>query len=196
MNTIFLYLWLFFLPPPQGCLKIDIILLGDLSGSVDDKEYFVANAFSAFVDRFELDSNTMKIGVMVFESEPYILSHLTVSKGQLFTSIDYIRNNDLSGTTDLGQAINVAWNEFTLYGRSGARKMLIIVSDGGVDNKSDTSSLIKQMQKQTDIEVCGIYIDTYSGDADYMMDISEPYCYVSTGYGLLVSELAKLDICI
>lgn len=196
MNTLFLYLWLFFLPPPQGCLKIDIILLGDLSGSIDDKEYFVANAFSAFIDRFELSENTMKIGVMVFESEPYILSHLTESKGQLFTSVDYIRNNEISGTTNLGTAIQVAWNEFTLYGRSGARKMLIIVSDGNVDEKKSTASLIAQMKKQTDIEVCGIFVDTYSGTPEYMMDISETYCYVATGYDMLVNELAKLDICI
>lgn len=196
MKALLINLWLAFMVPEQGCLKIDIILLGDLSGSVDDKEYFVANVFGAFVDRFELDSNTVKIGVMVFESEPYILSHLTDNKGQLLTSINYIRNNDLSGTTQLGKAIKVAWNEFTLYGRADARKMLIIVSDGGVDSKKDTSSLIKQMKVQTDIEVCGIYIDTYSGDSDYMMDISDQYCYVSTGYNLLVQELERLDLCL
>ena len=185
-----------FLAPAQGCLQMDIMLIGDLSGSIDDNEYFVANAFAAFVSKFELSDNTVKIGTMVFEDEPILLSHLTSNKGQLLTSIDYIRNNDLSGTTRMGDAILVAWQEFTLYGRAGTRKMIILVSDGAVDESSNTYSIIQSMKTQTGIEICGIYVDTHSGKPGYMAKISEPYCYVSTSYDILVQELEKLDLCI
>lgn len=180
----------------QGCLQMDIMLIGDLSGSIDDNEYFVANAFAAFVSKFELSDNTVKIGAIVFSEETILLSHLTSKKGQLLTSIDFIRNNDLSGTTRMGDAILEAWSEFTLYGRSDVRRMIIMVSDGAVDEPSITYSLIQTMKAQTSVEFCGIYVDTYGGNPDYVANISEPYCYVSTSYSILVQELEKLDLCI
>ena len=38
---------------PVGCLKMDILLVGDLSGSFEGYEIFVANAFKSFVFKTE-----------------------------------------------------------------------------------------------------------------------------------------------
>lgn len=197
--VLFFLLFLFTTPistSKNGCLNIDIMLIGDLSGSVDDKEYFVADAFDAFIDRFDLSNNTIRIGLIIFESDAHLLSSFTTNKKELKKATTYIRDNDLSGTSNLFSAIEVAWFQFTLDGRPDSRKMIIVVSDGDVDEREYTEELIYTMKKQSNIEVCGILVDTYSTRETFMVNISEPYCYVSTGYDMLVNELEKIDICI
>ena len=55
----------------HGCLKLDIILVADLSGSVYRYEYFVADAFDAFINRFEL-SETGALRKLVEELEKLV----------------------------------------------------------------------------------------------------------------------------
>jgi len=180
----------------QGCLNMDIMLVGDLSGSVDGHFYFVADAFDAFIDRFDLDNNTIRIGITVFESDAYLLSGFTSSKDTLRSATTLIRKFPHSGTSDLFTAIEVAWFQFTLNARKDSRKMIIVVSDGDVDFADYTLALIQKMKDQAGIEACGILVDTYTPKESFMVQMSEPYCYVSTGYDMLVDELQKLDLCL
>lgn len=192
---IFSLLWLFTIPPSvNGCLEIDIILIGDLSGSVDGNEYFVADAFDAFIDRFELSENTIRIGSAIFDDRIFILSELTHNRDKLLAGVNFMRNNKLGGSTNMFGAAQWVNYEFSNNGRSDTRKMLIIVSDGAVNHPLGTKQSIEILRKNN-IEICGIYINTNSGNEDFMMNVSEPYCYVSTSYETLVMELEKLDIC-
>lgn len=180
----------------QGCLNMDIMLIGDLSGSVDGKFYFVADAFDAFIDRFDLGDNTVRIGITAFESDTHLLTGFTTDKKQLRAATKRIRNFEYSGTSDLYTAIEVAWFQFTLNARKDSRKMIIIVSDGDVNNPGVTLALIEAMKGQANIEVCGVLVDTFSTKETFMVMASEFNCYVSTSYDTLVDELQKLDLCL
>lgn len=179
----------------QGCLQIDIMLVGDLSGSIDGNEYIIADAYDAFVNRFELADNTMRIGAVVFSDNTFILSHLTSTKNILVDRINYMRTHRLGGTTNMYGALDFVWKEFKQNGRKNVRKMIIILSDGEVDHPEETAIIIEQMKLESNIEICAVYIDTYSGKEEYMANISNTYCYVSTSYQALIFELERLDIC-
>src|SRR6185369_13881362 len=74
------------------CLKLDIMLIGDMSGSVQGNEQFVYNALSTFASRFELSEEGVKIGAITFDSSPKLISPLTANKQQLLTNLISIKS--------------------------------------------------------------------------------------------------------
>ena len=180
--------------PRQGCLELDIILVADLSGSVYRNEYFVADAFDAFVDRFKLSETTIKVGVVVFNDHPMMLTGLTADKDKVRLAIDIIRRSSGNGTTNMVDAFYIAANELINGGRYGVKKVLIIVSDGKPNRRTAALETILQLRTIYDLSVCGVWIGGDFGEV-FMQNISSDYCYVVSDYRTLVKRLKRLDVC-
>lgn len=184
-------------PVAASCLQMDIMLLGDFSASVDGHEKFVTDAFSAFVNKFDLDENGLKIGVIGFSNDATLISPLTSDKEKISTGIDKWVESDYGtgGTTNMKDAMFLAMNEFTVNGRTLYRKLLIVVSDGKPDSPDQVLAISEQF-KSMNIGVCGVLIVAENYDDKYMKNLSSNFCYVETDYNNLIEELKKMDICL
>lgn len=200
-----------------GCLQMDIMLLGDLSSSVEGYEPFVAHAFISFVNQFELSETGIKIGVITFNSSPNLISPLSSDTGVVRRKTRTLLHRAGSGSTNMLGALAMAIDQFTRNGRTDYKKMIILISDGEPDAEEDVLETAKQI-KSLNIGICGVLIiveedrDTPFKSTVYpygtfgipivkrdgrvtMKKISSDFCYVESNYENLIIELKKLDIC-
>lgn len=177
-----------------GCLQLDIVIVGDLSGSVQGSEKFVSDAFQAFSSKLEVSEEAVKIGVVVFNSVAYMIQPLTSDKTILGKKVGSIASFEASGSTNMLSAFGMAIDDLVQNGRKGFRKIIIMVSDGAVDN-SDATLLVAQQIKAANISICGVLILDGTVDHEFMKVISSEYCYTEANYGNLIKELEKLDMC-
>jgi len=182
-------------PEENGCLQMDIMLLGDFSGSVEGYEPFVADAFKAFAKRFELSEDGVKIGAAIFNSDTLLISPLTSNEKFLHNQLDSLTYYyQAQSTTDMIGALQLAMHEFEVNGRVGYRKIIILVSDGKPDVR-DTVIQLSQLIKASNIGICGILILANNNDREFMKVISSDYCFVESSYENLITELKRLDVC-
>lgn len=181
-----------------GCAQLDIILLGDFSGSVQGREKFVVDAFSTFINQFELSEATVKIGMIMFNDNAYITSPLTSNKDELVAGFNKIASTTASGGTEMVFGLRTAYGEIlSKKGRDNIQKIIILVSDGDPDdhNKEDEIAMIKQMGEGQFVSICSIVITQSGCDRDFMKEISNG-CYSEADYMSLAYELKNLDICL
>lgn len=177
----------------SSCLQVDIMLVGDYSGSVDGHQEYVANAMWAFVDRFGLSEASVKIGIITFNSEVTLHTGLTTNKAKLQNIIVGLSTTVPSGTTNLKDALYESVNQLQ-YGRK-VPKLLVIISDGVPDDREETAQLAGEVQKLIGATVCGIYVSAPGGEPGWLKNICSDGCYSETSYETLAEELKKLDIC-
>lgn len=182
----------------SGCAQLDIVLIGDFSGSVKGREKFIVEAFSTFIDQFELSESTVKIGLIAFDDFAHILSPLTSDKATIQTGFDKMKTNQASGGTEMLVGLSAAFTEIIgKNGRSGIQKIIILVSDGDPDDsdKAGEAEMIKQLTSSSYVMVCSIVITQSSCDREFMKEISNG-CYAEADYMSLAFELKNLDICL
>lgn len=175
----------------KGCLEMDVVLLVDVSGSVKGYEYYIHNALNTLVDKVELSEDGINIGAVTFSNQGWVICPLTDNKALLKEKFVNIISNE--GGTQMGNGIFVAVNEL-MNGRRGVQKMLIILSDGAVDNSADVKTMTT-MLKTSGVKICSVLIITSTIDKQLMKDISSN-CYLESSYENLNKEIEKLDICI
>lgn len=190
MKTILL-LFCLTLPIENPCLQIDILIVGDFSGSVDGYEGYVKKSFLTLLNKFELSEETVKIGVVTFASEAYLDSQLSTNKQSLQVAIGNIFHS--SGSTNMVDGLQLAVNELVNNGRPGYRKIIILVSDGQPDYKFGVKQICDQLQS-FDIKVYGMLITSNGYDEEFMKSISS--VYLKTDYESLSEKIKKLDICL
>ena len=191
-----LYILLILAPTnKKGCLELDIMILGDLSGSTIGKKSFVIDAIKTFANRFELSDNTIRIGAAIFDDKLVILSPLTSDKEYLLSEVDNIWRYYMGGTTRMTSSVLYMKEIFDASDRPTVNKMLIIISDGIPNHRGNAYGAIRQLEN-SNVNICGIFINTGEGDEGFMMIVSNPACYVSTSYETLADELERLDICL
>lgn len=179
----------------QSCLEVDIVLVADMSGSVQGHEYQVAEACMAFVDRFGLSEASVKIGLIMFNNDAYLLTDLTTNKDKLKNLVVAMGNTEARGGTNMDAALQEAFNQI-VHGRR-VMKIIVLISDGAPDTPLDVETTVAQINATGVVSVCGIYVGTDSGNAAFMEKISNPHCYVqSQDFTRLAEELKKLDICL
>jgi uncharacterized protein with von Willebrand factor type A (vWA) domain len=176
---------------------MDIIILIDTSYSVQGYEQFIADAYEAFIERFDLSEEGIRIGAFLFNSQAYKISTLTSEKSKLMNGSEYLREYAADGSTNLLDALYKASSAFANDSRGGGvPKSLIIITDGLPSNMSQMScevTIFNMKRHHSDLSVYGIYIDNGYNGGDFLMDISD--FYVSTSYQILVDELERLDMC-
>lgn len=194
MKILLLLLTFLVTTPQPDCLKVDIILVGDFSGSVGGYEKFVTDAFTAFIDKFNLSEEGVKIGMVYFDESAYLISPLTNNKDTLRNRFDN-SNPIAGGDTNLKDALMVSFNELTENGRQGYKRIIILISDGDAQDKEGAEIIARQV-KSTGVMICGVLIVSGFSQNEYMKQVSSEFCYVETSYENLIEELRKLDICL
>jgi len=178
MKLLFLVLCLW-----QDCLKIDIILVGDFSGSVRGKEAFIQAAFNSFIQGLPLSEDGVRLGVVVFSDNAEIVQHLTSERFQLDSL-------EASGTTNLSEALQLSLDEFNRNGRD-VRKIIILISDG-IPDDPDGAKLIASQLKLVGVGICGILVE--GGNNEYMQEISS--VYAKSNYENLLEQIKQLSGCL
>lgn len=177
-----------------SCLQLDLILVGDISYSVRGNEKFISDAFVSFIDRFELSEDGIQIGMILFNNGPYIISNLSSDKESLKNEGLKIRTLLSDNGTKLFPALEASLQEFMTHGYKNHRKIIIIVSDGVIDDKQETIKTVNKLN-QLGIQVCGILINTGGSDPVFLKRICND-CYSESDYESLGKELEKLGICL
>lgn len=205
--------------PNYGCLKIDIMLVGDYSTSVQKYESQCYNAFKSFVQNFDTSDDGIKIGLIRFADSATMISKLTGDKQELLQSLKMFETKAV-GSTDMLSAVDIATDEFLSNSRPDRMKLMIIVSDGevGATRKRilERSKIFKDFLKG---KICTIMIQKEKGsdipynhdstfwgmysirpkyeydDVEFMKNLSND-CYIESDYKNLETELKKLDICL
>lgn len=183
-------------PKPSSCLQLDIILIGDFSGSVEHHEKFVVDAFTAFSSKFVLSDETVQMGILTFSSTTTIVCPLTADNDLFQASLSKMSTVKAGGGTNLTEALETALDEFQTHGRRGYRKIIILVCDGVVDSPEAALLTSQQMKTLAQVGVFGVLIKDTSANPAFMKEISSDDCYVESDYETLATELKKLDICL
>lgn len=179
-----------------GCVKLDIMLVADMSQSVSGYEKFIHDAFKSFVDRFELDDNGIRMGLIRFSSDAYLLTELTTDKKNLYSGLETIKPYTADGTTNLTHALYLANNEILENGRVLAGKIIVVITDGDPDDDESAYEAAQVIKSFPGTNICGIYISSPYSDKDFLKLISSEFCYVESNYDNLVKEIQKLDVCL
>lgn len=184
----------------RTCLKMDIMILADMSGSVEGYEGVVASAINVFVDRFELDDYGVRIGIQTFASG-YIIQlqqPLTSNTFLLKKNIISISKRKAEGGTIMSNPLLMVKDELQ-KDRYGAYKVVIIISDGEIpDHDADKVNKIVAELKAHNIIICGVLIDEgYLGvSGPYLQSLTTPGFYVESNYQDIARTLEMLQICI
>lgn len=194
-TLIILILSSFTLFAQNDCVQLDVILVADLSGSVQGKEQFIEQALHSFVDKLELSEETIKVGLVIFNDYALLACPLTSNKVLISTMISNVNSAD--GNTNMKEAFAVASQElYSNRSRDGYKKAIVIISDGIVDGADETKQIGDQI-KQFNIKVYGVLITESSDVGDEFMNyVSSPRCYVKSNYQQLNEEIKKLNICL
>jgi len=193
MKTIALALIFLMNSTPQ-CLKVDLLLIGDMSPSVDGNQKQMAQAFSEFINKYELSDDGIRMGIVTFNSGARTNCALTSDKKKLIRCSDSIATQRTAGNTYMEEAFNTALDQFSSNIRRNAKRMMIVVSDGAVDHDMLCLMIAKSI-KNNGIKICSVLILDNTPRPDFMKDISSD-CYLETDYGSLHDEMAKLNVCI
>ena len=179
----------------KGCLKADIILLADVSQSISGHEKYVYNALLAFIERFELSEEGIRMSLITFNGSEEVLYHLGSNKYQLLDSLDIIISKPAEGGTYMFGALRASMNEFRKRGIH-YRRIIILVSDGSPSYAVETLLLADDLKNVYNSIIFGILVNSYDRNDNFMEQISSPNCYIKTEFETLVKELENLDICI
>jgi len=187
--------------PATGCLELDLILIGDYSSSLRGQEHYFVGACRTFVKKFQLSEQTIKIGIVTFNDTAKLISPLSSDTSFITSRINELAEEIGEDWTNMEKGLFVAFNEFTNNGRPNAQKMIIILSDGAVNDPGDKTSApittmeIIQQLRMTGMGVCSILIKSGEEEPEFMKAISSG-CYAESSYENLAIELAKLDVCL
>ena len=158
-------------------LKLDIVLVLDNSGSMkkNDPEFltqkFVAELLTGF-------GENCRVGMVVFDQSATLVEPLTdmtdqLGRANLSQSINKVDFNGLFTNTPAG--IERAMYELKIHGRSGARRLIILLTDGIIDTGNKQRDLVKEKwlketlteeSKQADIRIFSI---AFTDKADFSL---------------------------
>lgn len=180
---------------PEGCLQLDVLLVGDMSTSVSGNEKFVASAFNTFVSKFDLDEEGIRIGAIIFNSRAHIISHLSSDKKLVGGNVQALEFFQADGNTDMLNALYKCVEEFDKNGRHGVKRVIVIVSDGATQGQ-DKVLLAAGQLKLIGIDICGVVVINTDTDENFMEHLASPGCYVESYYNNLPDIMKKMSVCL
>lgn len=126
-----------FLPP---CADADIVFLADWSGSVEGYESSLEEGLSTLLSLLPPKENIFRYGVVSFASSAHVDSYLTSDTTKLSYVLDNWDSKIATGGTNLFDGLVVSRYLFEQNPRE-TQKILVIVTDGDVDNDTEKMSI-------------------------------------------------------
>ncbi len=130
----------------QNCIKADLMILIDWSGSERGHELELATAASLFVSELPVSEDQLRIGLITFSDGIDDIVPLTGDKEILMDDIASTATIEASGLTYMQQALNLAGGY--LINQRNVPKIIIIISDGeiyDIEKSSLEMTMIKSM---------------------------------------------------
>lgn len=185
----------------QGqCLKLDVVLVGDYSGSVEGNEPFVRAAFHAFADRLDLGEDQVRLGIVLFGDQATIDCPLTGDRATLLDRLALLETKAAQyGGTDLTSGLLTAGAMLTLD-RPDARKLVVLISDGLHNNHDRDPQALAQLLQLQQVQVAPVLILSNhlveGAGRPLMVSLASPGLYHEASYETLIGVLKKLDVCL
>lgn len=178
------------------CLQLDILVVADLSGSTNNKHEHIINGLNAFVNRFDLAEDKVKISPVIFAKQNITLSRLSSNKQKLIQSIDSIGYYDIGQSTYMHDALVRGLHYFTMDARIDSQKIIVIVSDGDVAYPAAVRKVINIAKSSYYYQIYSVYLYTTTGSKpQFMREIASEGGYLESSYELLFKALEALDMC-
>lgn len=178
--------------PDRGCLKADVIVLVDISGSIEGYEDQIHLALVGFVDGLDISDEGIHAGIIGFSDKATILCKLTGNHDEFDDSFKKVRSDN--GGTNMKEGVIAVMDEYSKRGRPDAVKVVIVISDGATSLQPETLQLLESFSLMRAL-VCSVLIKNTVSDADFMKKVGGN-CYLETDYHQLYKELERLDFCL
>lgn len=175
-----------------GCLKADVIVLVDISGSIDGNEDQIHLALVDFVDGLDISDEGIHAGIVAFSDQGKTLCKLTGNHDDFDDTFTKVKSDN--GNTNMKQGLMAVMDEYAQRGREDAIKVVIIISDGATQDQPEAIQLAESLILIRAL-VCSVLIKNTVSDADFMKKLGGN-CYMETEYKNLYKELQRLDFCL
>lgn len=191
--------------PGLGCTTVDLMLVLDRSGSIDDTELGqLKTAAKAFVDAVHPSGTGTHVGQSSFATTGTLDRHLTGDGTAVKAAIDALVN---AGFTNLKEGIELATGEVDNgheHERPATPDFMVIITDGRPNRPNGNEALDKTAAEAAadaakaagvEIYVVGVGSDV---DADFLRnDIASgaDHYFSAADFASLEAELAKLAEC-
>lgn len=176
-----------------GCLKADVIVLVDISGSIEGHEDQIHLALVGFVDGLDISEDGIRAGIIAFGDNASILCPLTGNHDEFDDSFKRVKADRASGT-NMKEGVIAVMDEYSRRGRPDAVKVVIVISDGATNFQPETLQLIESFSLLQAL-VCAVLIQNTVSEPEFMKQVGGN-CYLETDYGRLYKELERLDFCL
>lgn len=182
------------------CLKLDLVLLVDLSGSVEGREQFISDAVQSFIDQLDISPSAVRVSIITFNSVPTVRLSLSDDRDRLLSTAQSIRYSVCYGLTNMAMALRYASYELVNNSRPGATRMIVLITDGLPDSPQETYSAVSALSIHQ-IGLCGVFVyDEKEGEQivegiDFLRSICGD-CFAHSNYITLTYQLKRLSICL
>ena len=123
-----------FLTAPLCPNKLDMVVVIDSSGSVQDVFDEIIDDVETFISNFDVDDAKTRISIIEFSAVANVISHLDRNNNQdeLYSLLENVRVHPQNGETWIEYALDRATEVFAAANpqRPSARKVLVMYSDG------------------------------------------------------------------
>lgn len=176
----------------QGCTKADVMVLADLSSSINDKVY-IQNAFVNLTERLDLGEERIRMSQVVFADLNIVLTPLTHDKSKLLIGANNMFMMDIGLGTNMIDGLVNGVTSFLKHSRSNAYYIIIVISDGDIQNSLGALETFAKIKQLYNFHVYSIFVKGGFGK-DFMQKISS-VGYVETTYEDLAQTINEIDIC-
>lgn len=114
---------------------VDIMLLMDVSGSMQSLDFRLENESASRVDvvksvvrKFIVARPNDRIGLTIFAAQPYLVSPVTLDHAWLLENLERVRIGDIDDGTAIGSALASGLNR--LRNQTAKSKIIILMTDG------------------------------------------------------------------
>lgn len=178
--------------PPRGCLKADVVVLVDISGSIDGHEDQIHAALVSFIDDLDISEDGIHAAIIAFSDRAITLCKLTGDHDQFDDTFKQVKSDN--GGTNMKAGVEQVLEEFARRGRPDAIKVAVVISDGATMYKEETLQVVGSMSLIQAL-VCSVLIQNGYSQPEFMKKVGGN-CYLETDYRQLYKELERLDFCL
>lgn len=157
------------------CADADIVFLADWSGSIGGYESNLTEGLSTLVGIIPPKENAIRYGVVSFSGSAWVNTQLTSDSSKIADVISLWKYQDADGGTNLFAGLLLSNSVFETSPRV-TTKVLVIVTDGDVDNDTEKTaiSFAKKMQGNG-IIILTVDVGNASTDPKVLEEISDHY---------------------